>query len=112
MRGLRGKKENGGVGDSEDGDGDSGDSGDESGSESGSESEDLGGRGREGLEAFEGNREECKLVLVVRTDLGMGKGMLYLFFFFYNPLLFFSGVQLFFQTEKPIEHLPPPSPPF
>ena len=28
------------------------------------------------LAAFEGNREECKLVLVVRTDLGMGKGTL------------------------------------
>lgn len=28
------------------------------------------------LKAFEGNIEECKLVLVVRTDLGMGKGML------------------------------------
>lgn len=27
------------------------------------------------LKAFEGNGEECKLVLVVRTDLGMGKGM-------------------------------------
>ena len=26
------------------------------------------------LKAFEGNKEECKLVLVVRTDLGMGKG--------------------------------------
>ena len=26
------------------------------------------------LSTFEGNREECKLVLVVRTDLGMGKG--------------------------------------
>ncbi|KAK4697516.1 peptidyl-tRNA hydrolase, PTH2 family, partial [Lecanoromycetidae sp. Uapishka_2] len=26
------------------------------------------------LRNFEGNREECKLVLVVRTDLGMGKG--------------------------------------
>ena len=26
------------------------------------------------LETFEGNKEECKLVLVVRTDLGMGKG--------------------------------------
>ena len=26
------------------------------------------------LSAFEGNKEECKLVLVVRTDLGMGKG--------------------------------------
>ncbi|KAL9098989.1 MAG: hypothetical protein Q9163_005444 [Psora crenata] len=28
----------------------------------------------EGLKSFEGNMEECKLVLVVRTDLGMGKG--------------------------------------
>ena len=27
------------------------------------------------LKGFEGNKEECKLVLVVRTDLGMGKGM-------------------------------------
>ena len=26
------------------------------------------------LARFEGNKEECKLVLVVRTDLGMGKG--------------------------------------
>ncbi|KAL8939958.1 MAG: hypothetical protein Q9216_003064 [Gyalolechia sp. 2 TL-2023] len=26
------------------------------------------------LNNFEGNKEECKLVLVVRTDLGMGKG--------------------------------------
>jgi PTH2 family peptidyl-tRNA hydrolase len=26
------------------------------------------------LKAFEGIKEECKLVLVVRTDLGMGKG--------------------------------------
>ena len=28
------------------------------------------------LSTFEGNREECKMVLVVRTDLGMGKGIL------------------------------------
>ena len=28
------------------------------------------------LASFVGNREECKLVLVVRTDLGMGKGEL------------------------------------
>ena len=27
------------------------------------------------LTSFEGNKEECKLVLVVRTDLGMSKGM-------------------------------------
>ncbi|KAL8683540.1 MAG: hypothetical protein Q9186_000452 [Xanthomendoza sp. 1 TL-2023] len=32
------------------------------------------GQKQEGLKQFEGNREECKLVLVVRTDLGMGKG--------------------------------------
>ena len=32
------------------------------------------GQKQEGLNQFEGNREECKLVLVVRTDLGMGKG--------------------------------------
>lgn len=35
--------------------------------------EDLGQK-QEGLNQFEGNKEECKLVLVVRTDLGMGKG--------------------------------------
>ena len=34
------------------------------------------GREQGGLKTFEGNREECKLVLVVRTDLGMGKGIL------------------------------------
>ncbi|PGG98283.1 peptidyl-tRNA hydrolase [Helicocarpus griseus UAMH5409] len=37
----------------------------------------LGAGGAEvggGLAAFEGNTEEVKLVLVVRTDLGMGKG--------------------------------------
>ncbi len=28
------------------------------------------------LSSFEGNKEECKLVLVVRTDLGMSKGAL------------------------------------
>lgn len=33
------------------------------------------GQKQAGLNQFEGNREECKLVLVVRTDLGMGKGM-------------------------------------
>lgn len=36
------------------------------------EEEERGGE----LKGFEGNRdEECKLVLVVRTDLGMGKGV-------------------------------------
>lgn len=28
-----------------------------------------------GLRAFEGNWDDCKLVLVVRTDLGMQKGI-------------------------------------
>lgn len=57
------------------------DSEDEDEDEDGSESEDGHGHeeeeeeeGQGGLEMFEGNREECKLVLVVRTDLGMGKG--------------------------------------
>lgn len=41
-----------------------------------SENEDGEEAEQEGeLKAFEGNREECKLVLVVRTDLGMGKGV-------------------------------------
>ncbi|EER45356.1 peptidyl-tRNA hydrolase [Histoplasma capsulatum H143] len=40
--------------------------------EEGSEAEESDGRGE--LAAFEGNTEEVKLVLVVRTDLGMGKG--------------------------------------
>ncbi|KAL8697442.1 MAG: hypothetical protein Q9201_007126 [Fulgogasparrea decipioides] len=34
---------------------------------------DLGQKQRE-LNTFDGNKEECKLVLVVRSDLGMGKG--------------------------------------
>ena len=41
-----------------------------------SEDEELGQDQEGELKAFEGNREECKLVLVVRTDLGMGKGTL------------------------------------
>ena len=53
--------------------------GDESGDgkeeEEGEEELDSG-REQGGLKTFEGNREECKLVLVVRTDLGMGKGIL------------------------------------
>ena len=39
-----------------------------------SEDEELGQEQEGELKAFEGNREECKLILVVRTDLGMGKG--------------------------------------
>ncbi|KAL8863158.1 MAG: hypothetical protein Q9178_000533 [Gyalolechia marmorata] len=38
------------------------------------EARDQLGQKQEGLNQFEENREECKLVLVVRTDLGMGKG--------------------------------------
>ncbi|KAL8726839.1 MAG: hypothetical protein Q9166_006455 [cf. Caloplaca sp. 2 TL-2023] len=38
------------------------------------ESGNLLGQKQDGLETFRDNREECKLVLVVRMDLGMGKG--------------------------------------
>ena len=34
------------------------------------------GQKQEGLKTFDGSTEECKLVLVARTDLGMGKGTL------------------------------------
>ncbi|KAL8864948.1 MAG: hypothetical protein Q9174_007152 [Haloplaca sp. 1 TL-2023] len=42
-------------------------------SSDGDEGEQMGQKQGE-LNQFEGNREECKLVLVVRGDLGMGKG--------------------------------------
>ncbi|KAL8783472.1 MAG: hypothetical protein Q9213_004609 [Squamulea squamosa] len=45
----------------------------DSSSDEGEDKDELGQK-QEGLNQFEGNREECKLVLVVRTDLGMGKG--------------------------------------
>ena len=74
MTRLRGKKKR--VKDSEEEE--------EHGSESESESQDvdededeegdLGGQSGQKLDMFEGNKDECKLVLVVRTDLGMGKG--------------------------------------
>jgi len=58
------------------------------------EDEDSGGGG-EGemgeLKAFEGSREECKLVLVVRTDLGMGKGVPLYATCFHRPLLILVG---------------------
>lgn len=41
-------------------------------SDADSENEDFQGTGE--LKSFSDSREECKLVLVVRTDLGMGKG--------------------------------------
>jgi hypothetical protein len=44
------------------------------------------------LATFEGNHDEVKLVLVVRTDLGMGKG-----FFFLSPTLFYLT---FFTDSK------------
>jgi hypothetical protein len=40
------------------------------------ESSDEGHGHNEELQDFTNNSEECKLVLVVRTDLGMGKGTL------------------------------------
>ncbi|KAL8798806.1 MAG: hypothetical protein Q9182_006378 [Xanthomendoza sp. 2 TL-2023] len=49
----------------------------ESSKDSNSEDEehrDQLGQKQEKLQQFEANKEECKLVLVVRTDLGMGKG--------------------------------------
>ena len=54
-------------------------SGSESESGSGGEESDLEAESdpaqeQGGLKSFEDNREECKLVLVVRTDLGMSKG--------------------------------------
>lgn len=106
MRNLRGrKKKKAGVGDSDEEDGD-GDSESESESGSGSAGEEMGGRGLEGLEAFEGNREECKLVLVVRTDLGMGKGTFVFFYFSSNNITFLSifsllSVRRLQRTEYP-----------
>lgn len=106
MRNLRGrKKKKAGVGDSDEEDEDSG-----SESESGSAGEEMGGRGQEGLEAFEGNREECKLVLVVRTDLGMGKGtFVYFFVFISNNITFISiffNLFSFVRTETAENRIP------
>lgn len=93
-----GKKKRRRVRDSEDEDG--------SGSESESEGEDEEGgdvgRKEDGLEMFEGNREECKLVLVVRTDLGMGKGV-YWYHFFCSFLFLFS---LAFVLSSPLRSAP------
>lgn len=46
----------------------------EESSKDSSEDEEALGQKQGDLNTFEGNKEECKLVLVVRTDLGMGKG--------------------------------------
>lgn len=39
-----------------------------------------------GLRAFEGIRDDCKLVLIVRTDLGMQKGRVIHHFFSVSSL--------------------------
>lgn len=69
--------------------GGSSDDDDEDGDEEGEEEGARGGR-----ESFDGNDEECKLVLVVRTDLGMGKGA--------SSLL---------PPSPPVSPLPPSPPP-
>lgn len=76
MTRLRGGKEGAGAGVRRVGDGEE-EGGSGSGSD-GSEDGDEGAREERGaLKSFEENEgEECKLVLVVRTDLGMGKGMI------------------------------------
>ncbi|KAH8428258.1 aminoacyl-tRNA hydrolase PTH2 [Aspergillus melleus] len=61
------------------------------------------------LANFEGNNEEVKLVLVVRTDLGMTKG--WFFFFFPSLSLFFTrSCFIFIRVEEnplqPISHTP------
>lgn len=53
--------------------------GDDEGSEEETEEEEEEDDAGE-LATFEGNTDEVKLVLVVRTDLGMGKGKSYPFF--------------------------------
>ena len=67
MSHLKGGKE---VPDSEEGES-------EDDGEGAEEQEQGEGEGEGELKNFEGKREECKLVLVVRTDLGMGKGIFY-----------------------------------
>ena len=93
MANLRkGKKE---LGDSED------DDDDDVGSvyEEDEEGEDvLGGTGGD-LDMFEGSKEECKLVLVVRTDLGMGKGE-----HTHPPLPFLSFLIIFFFSKPETPH--------
>lgn len=102
-----GRKKRGRGRDSEDEDGS--EEGSESGSESESESEEGGLRRKEdGLEMFEGNREECKLVLVVRTDLGMSKGVFYHFFLLF--LLLFPFPSLSFSSSRSALFHPLPSP--
>ncbi len=62
---------------------------DEDEDEEGSGDDGEGGMGA--LKAFEGSREECKLVLVVRTDLGMSKGVPLYTTCFHRPLLILVG---------------------
>lgn len=58
------------AGSSDEGEGGDDEGGSSEESEVEEEEEDMGGE----LASFEGNTEEVKMVLVVRTDLGMGKG--------------------------------------
>lgn len=92
MTSLRGEKR---VGDEE---------GSGSGSEDESEEQDEQEEEEEqgGLKTFEGNSEECKLVLVVRTDLGMGKGT-------YNPR--YNFYTLYAPLSSLSKSIPPSNPP-
>lgn len=81
--------------------------------EDGSEEEEGGwGLGQEeGVKTFEGNREECKLVLVVRTDLGMGKGVDLSSFFLYflgEILIRPSEIVEFISRDSFTPHVQPP----
>lgn len=73
---------------------DSSDEESEEGEESDDESEEDEGNGEE-LASFKDNTEEVKLVLVVRMDLGMTKGMLLAFIIL---LIKVSGLRLLVQS--------------
>lgn len=79
MTRLRGKDGGGGgrtqVKDSEEEEDDEDESGSESGDDDGDGKEEKESGPEDGeIWTYDSNKEECKLVLVVRTDLGMGKG--------------------------------------
>lgn len=64
--------------------------------------------GQDGLKVFEGKGGECKLVLIVRTDLGMNKG---------SSLPYFSHPYVLCMLNKPLlpqakSPLKPPTPPY
>ena len=76
------------------------DSSDEQGADSSSDDEEEEGEQGE-LKNFDETNEECKLVLVVRTDLGMTKGSSFAF-----HLLSFAPPYLP-PSLQPTSHLPP-----